>query len=86
MTSRRNILLWCLLAAFCSGCASFWHDLRPHRIRRLNRGPAPSLSPEFTRAGSSGAFRLAHFIKPNPPATMTANRAEVTVARGQNLP
>ncbi|MDZ4687882.1 MAG: hypothetical protein SH850_22645 [Planctomycetaceae bacterium] len=37
-----------LLVASVSGCASFWHDLQPHRLRRLNRGPAPSLDPEFS--------------------------------------
>lgn len=31
-----------------AGCASFWHDLQPHRLRRLNRVPAPSMDPEFS--------------------------------------
>ncbi len=31
-----------------SGCASFWHDMQPHRLRRLNRHPAPSMDPEFS--------------------------------------
>lgn len=42
---------WCLMAtAMClvfSGCAML-HDLRPHRMWRWNRGPAPSTNPFFS--------------------------------------
>lgn len=30
-----------------SGCSSFWHELKPHRLHKLNSGAAPSLDPEF---------------------------------------
>jgi hypothetical protein len=54
-TDRRctvmRLVLWAVLAATlanASGCASFWHELQPHRLHRINRGPAPSLDPEFS--------------------------------------
>lgn len=37
-----------VLAGSLSGCASFWHDLKPHRLHRMNRGEPPSLDPEFS--------------------------------------
>lgn len=44
---------WCLLlivatVASMAGCASILHELKPHRMHRLNRNPAPSMDPEFT--------------------------------------
>lgn len=44
---------WCLLlivatVASLAGCASLMHDLKPHRMHRLNRNPPPSMDPEFT--------------------------------------
>jgi hypothetical protein len=30
------------------GCSTLLYDLQPHRLRRLNRGPAPSLDPVFS--------------------------------------
>jgi hypothetical protein len=48
-----------VLALLVSGCASLMHDLKPHRLRRLNRGPAPSLDPEFSAAPASCIDRLA---------------------------
>lgn len=43
---------WAVLALLTvelvGGCASVFHDLKPHRLRRLNRGPAPALDPEFS--------------------------------------
>ncbi|MBI1345857.1 hypothetical protein GC163_06165 [bacterium] len=44
----RGLVIFSVFMA--SGCASFWHDLQPHRLRRLNRGPAPSMDPEFSAA------------------------------------
>lgn len=35
-----------LLLAQLAGC-TLLHDLQPHRLRRLNRVPPPSLDPEF---------------------------------------
>lgn len=82
--SCRNILLASLLASFTCGCASFWHDLQPHRLRRLNRGAAPSLNPDFTQSDRSVGTRLVNLSAPRKSAEMTANCAEVTLARGQN--
>ncbi|MDP1799127.1 MAG: hypothetical protein Q8K78_16660 [Planctomycetaceae bacterium] len=52
-----RICLWVMLLTTSSlmGCASFWHDLKPHRMHRLNRHPAPSLDPEFTSLTPSTA-------------------------------
>lgn len=82
--SWRNILLASLLASFTCGCASFWHDLQPHRLRRLNRGAAPSLNPDFTQSDRPIGTRLVNLSAPRKSAEMTANCAEVTLARGQN--
>jgi hypothetical protein len=83
MASCRNILVLLLLTSFTCGCASFWHDLQPHRLRRLNRGSAPSLDPDFTYSTRGARNQLVRLDGPRDPA-MTANCAEVTLARGQN--
>lgn len=38
---RRALLLFGLIAAalMSAGCSSMWHNLQPHRLQRLNRGP-----------------------------------------------
>ena len=38
---RRAVLVVGLMAAAFSiaGCSSFWHELQPHRLHRLNQGP-----------------------------------------------
>jgi hypothetical protein len=82
MSSWRNILVLCVLSTFCTGCANIWHELQPHRIRRLNRGAAPTVGPEFTWWKSADTSRLARLEKLHP-AVVTANTADVTVARGQ---
>ncbi len=46
--TRNSWILLTVCALLSSGCASFWHELQPHRLRRLNSGPAPSLDPEFS--------------------------------------
>ena len=81
--SCRNILLASLMSLTC-GCASFWHDMQPHRIHRLNRGAAPSLSPEFTRAAPPRRNQLVRLDRPRKPPAIKANSAEVSVARGQS--
>ena len=45
---RRALLLFglALLAAGASGCTSMWHELQPHRLQRLNRGPGMPTGPE----------------------------------------
>ena len=45
---RRTLLLTGLIVcAFCAGgCSSVWHELKPHRLQRLNRGPGMPTGPE----------------------------------------
>lgn len=38
----------CLFLASISGCA-LWHELKPYRMHRLNRGTPPHLDPEFSQ-------------------------------------
>jgi hypothetical protein len=61
-----------LLLSQLAGCAMF-HNLKPHRLRMLNRGPAPSLDPEFTT------------MKDGPAPTVLATRdaAERLTVRAQ---
>lgn len=40
-----------------SGCSSMMHELQPHRLQRLNRGPAPSWDPEFNSSQVDRASR-----------------------------
>jgi hypothetical protein len=83
--SCRNIVVLLLLTSFTSGCASFWYELKPHRLKRWNRGPAPSLDPDFTQSDRSSETRLVRLERDRSRTPgMTANRAEVTLARGQN--
>lgn len=42
MTALRRVLLFTglIAVALCAaGCSSMWHELQPHRLQRLNRGP-----------------------------------------------
>jgi|GEM_PF-6957593 len=49
MTVRQaSALVLCLLPISLCGC-EMWHNLQPHRMRRLNRVSPPHLDPEFTR-------------------------------------
>lgn len=48
------ILLSTLLLSQLAGCALL-HNLQPHRLRMLNRGPAPSLDPDFMTQHSEQA-------------------------------
>lgn len=81
--SCRYILL--LLVVINSGCASFWHDLKPHRLHRLNRGSAPALDPEFTHSGQPSRSQLVRLDRLRQGPVIKANSAEVTLARGQNV-
>lgn len=82
--SWRHILLASLLAMFTCGCASVWHDLKPHRLRQWNRGDAPSMDPDFTSISPTSRTGLVRVDRPGKQAEMSANCAEVTLARGQN--
>ena len=86
MTSSRTILTCALVCSIMSnlGCASFWHDLKPSRLQRLNRGPAPSLDPEFSQRANSNKTQLVKRIKPRKGPTLSANSAEIATVRAQN--
>ena len=79
MISSRTILTCALVGVLMSnvGCASFWHDLRPHRLQRMNRGAPPSLDPEFTSHRRNAKERLARTTNPRDASTLTANSAEI---------
>jgi hypothetical protein len=47
-----QLLLSILLVSQLAGC-TLLHELQGHRLRRWNRGPAPSLDPEFTTMKSA---------------------------------
>ncbi len=51
--SRIGMLVMILAASNLIGCASLLHELKPHRLHRLNRHPAPSQDPEFTSLSPS---------------------------------
>jgi hypothetical protein len=84
MVSSRTILVCALVCSIMSnlGCSSFWHDLQPSRLNRLNRGPAPSLDPEFSQNLRGGSTRLVKRGKKSP--TLSVNTAEISVVRAQS--
>ena len=84
MSSYRKIALLSLLTVMLCGCANIWHELQPHRLRRMNSGPAPSWDPEFSQTSASRSLLLVKRREPAKTPVLTANKAGVTVARGQN--
>ncbi len=86
MVSSRTVLLFVILGSlsFVMGCANIWHELQPHRIQRMNRGPAPSLDPEFTLWKRKEQTRLANQDTTPKDATMSANSAEIATVRAQS--
>ena len=84
MCSYRYILLVSVLTVMQCGCASVWHELQPHRMRRINSGPAPSWDPEFSQSAASRSLLLVRRDTTAEPPVLTANKADVIVARGQN--
>ena len=48
MTAFGRVLLAVAAAVSvaASGCSSTWHELQPHRLQRLNRGPGMPTGPE----------------------------------------
>ncbi|MBS0205264.1 MAG: hypothetical protein JSS49_20360 [Planctomycetes bacterium] len=74
--SCRSVALALLLATFTSGCASVWHDLQPHRLRRLNRHPAPSFDPEFSSLRQKSSVQLVSLNRQRPVDKVTANQAD----------
>jgi hypothetical protein len=71
---HRSARLLGLLLLLCelSGCALF-HELQPHRLRRLNRGHPPSLDPEF----------LSHQDRPELGSQIGISRDAAFTARAQ---
>lgn len=45
---RRTLLVAGLvaLATIACGCSNMWHELQPHRLQQLNRGPGMPTGPE----------------------------------------
>jgi len=86
MISSRTILTCALVCSIMSnlGCASFWHDLQPYRLQRLNRGPAPSLDPEFSQRTRANKTQLVKRTTPRKAPTLSANSAEIATVRAQN--
>ena len=48
MAAVRRVLLLAGLVALLGtgGCSSMWHELQPHRLHQLNRGPGMATGPE----------------------------------------
>ena len=86
MISSRTILSCALLGALSLnvGCSSFWYNLQPYRLQRLNRGPAPSLDPEFSSQDRENQTRIAQQEPPLSPARISANSPETVVVRAQS--
>ena len=83
MRAYRNLLCLSLLSINLCGCANLWHELQPHRMRRINRVPPPSWDPEFSQTSSSPALSLVRSDRSVTPSRLTVNRADVIVVRGQ---
>lgn len=86
MISARKI--WQIVVVCCLtltvGCESVWHELKPHRLQRLNRGPAPSLDPDFSSINSKRSTNIAQTVRGSKPATISVNSAEVVHVRAQS--
>ena len=71
----RRWICFALIALWFSqlvGCALLY-ELQPHRIRRLNRGPAPSIDPDFTTMNST----------PTAPSLIAADEQPLSIVRAQ---
>ena len=84
MRAYRNILCLSVLSITMCGCANLWHDLQPHRMRRINRVPPPSWDPEFSQTSASPEWNLVRHDHSATPSRLSANHADVIVARGQD--
>ena len=84
MISSRTVVTCTVLFSlvFQSGCALLY-ELQPHRMQRMNRGPAPSLDPEFTywMPVRPGSMAEGHDAK---APSLSANSAEVAIVRAQS--
>ena len=62
MKAARRVLLMSILLAVAlaiPGCASMWHELQPHRLHRLNRGPGMPTGAEAYSVVSAEIMPLA---------------------------
>ena len=86
MISSRTILLYAFLGSlvFNVGCANIWHELQPHRMNRLNRGPAPSLDPEFSYHAHDRQQRFAKRDASTNEAELSVNSNEIVTVRSQS--
>lgn len=86
MISSRTALSCGLLSllVISSGCAAIWHELQPHRMNRLNRGPAPSLDPEFSQTTPDKQSRLAKRDAISAQTMIRANQPEFANVRAQS--
>ena len=86
MMSSRTVMEYALIASLAvnAGCASIWHELKPYRLHRLNRGPAPSLDPGFMSYKSKSQMGLVKQIPPAKHPTVSVNSAEVVTVRAQS--
>ncbi len=84
MRAYRNILCLSVLSITMCGCANLWHELQPHRMRRINRVPPPSWDPEFSQTSASPELNLVRHDHPATPPRLSVNHADVIVARGQD--
>lgn len=73
MPPLRTLILMALLVSNATGC-SLLYELQPHRIKKLNSGPAPSFDPEFSSLDSTPAINLAE----------RSNVSSLSVLRAQN--
>lgn len=48
MKHKRIGIMLVLLSVCSLGCQTLLYELQPHRLRRINRHPPPSLDPEFS--------------------------------------
>ena len=80
MISSRTLLTCALMCSMITnlGCASFWYDLQPSRLHRMNQGPAPTLDPEFTQKTRKDSTHLVKQVRSHKKSTISANQAEVT--------
>ncbi len=84
MRAYRNLLCLSLLTVMLSGCAGIWHELQPHRMRRINRVPAPSWDPEFSQTSTSTELKFVRYEQSVTPTRLSVNHAHVVVSRGQS--
>jgi hypothetical protein len=79
MPTYRTIVCLSLLSLSMCGCANMWHELQPHRVRRIN----PSWDPEFSLKSDSSATHFVRHDASQDSTLLVANRAELVTVRGQ---